>query len=1247
MRRLLHSSWISLLGLVVLVGALTWYVGWTESGLQRLVALANRRLGPVTLTIRGARGTLHDGLHADSVLVEHRRVRILATGVDGRVLLLPLLWQSIQVRSAQIQTLQIRVLAQHDNGAPWQPHFLIGLLTLQADQVALAHGELITPGGNRLTADQLHANAAIDVRDLHIYDGAMRYAGFLVQAKGQLRAAIPLQIHGTLRLSMTAEQPAWLANAQLEGDLDRLNITGHVLTPFSADVQATARALTGEWHWYGTSQVRGFDLRAWGAGGALGVITGELALQGNRDGFGARGTLTPPGLHGGPLAVGCAGNYGDRTLSIRELTVLHKPSGTLVQASGSVGVVSGGPRLDLHGQWHGLRWPLDAAAAPVGSESGDFALGGLWPYQLHAGGALRVLDLPGIGFTAQGLLRRDGLELTSANLAAWGGQAQLHGEARWSPRATWMLAGSMTHLNVATLRPGIDGRLNFDVQASGQDFGAGSSLQSHFTSLGGSIRGQRASGQAGIALQGKDWRLQGVRLQLGATHIDLDGRLGESVDLRFAVDAADLGLLHSGASGTVRGQGHLLGDAQHPLLQGTLHGGGIRWDGATVQALDASVDFDPLGSARSDATVTLSHLQIGERRIDSLRWVSHGTAPAQRFEFDLRAPSLSAQGGGNASFAKGVWHAQLLALETGAGADIHLSLAQPVPLLLALDGTDLELGQLCLSDEQARLCGAASSRAGQRHFELNASSVPLSALTAGVVTDTDFAGTLTVAAHGDGATGQPWTGSLSGTLAGAKLTHHLVGGRAESFSLGTGSMQATADSSGLNARLALDAGPLGSISAHVDAHGTSAPWSEWPITGALQLQTQALGFIDSYAAQVDRVSGRLNADLTLAGTLVRPSIDGELRVSDAQVDAYQVNLALRDINLDARLHDSTLQLEGSASAGSDGRARCTGTLTWRNGLPYGQLHLAGENLRVVNIPEARVQASPDVDIKLAAHRIDVTGTITLPYARLERPDQLTNAVRASSDEVLISTSAPQKPPLFQVFSDVTLKLGDRVTIDTLGLSGRLSGSLRTVTNDTGFDRGTGELQIEEGKYAALGRKLDIERGRLLFADGPLNDPGIDLRAVKKFPDITAGVNVRGTLRSPRTTFFSDPPVAQTQIVSLLLAGGSLESVQNTTDPSQRNNAARNNMLLQGSAALFQQYGSKVGLDDVSVESDLNNDTSLVLGRYLSPRLYVSYGISLAESINTVKMRYTISDHWTIKTEAGTARSADLVYTIQR
>ncbi len=191
--------------------------------------------------------------------------------------------------------------------------------------------------------------------------------------------------------------------------------------------------------------------------------------------------------------------------------------------------------------------------------------------------------------------------------------------------------------------------------------------------------------------------------------------------------------------------------------------------------------------------------------------------------------------------------------------------------------------------------------------------------------------------------------------------------------------------------------------------------------------------------------------------------------------------------------------------------------------------------------------------------------------------------------------------------------------------------------------------MSDGKYTAYGRKLDIERGRLIFTGGPIDNPGIDLRAIKEFPDVKAGVNVRGTLLQPHMTFFSDPPLPQSQIVSLILAGGSLESAQNrTTGNSGASTAgAGNAALAQGAAILGQQLGSHVGIEDVSLESDITNETSLVLGRYLSPRLYVSYGISLTEQLNTLKLRYTLGDHWTVKTEVGQARGADLVFAIDK
>lgn len=1247
-RRLLHTSWISLLALALLVGGAIYYVGWTPGGFQRLVSLSNRKLGPVTLKIDGARGTLHEGLHVDRVEVDHARVTIIATNVDGRVALLPLLWQTIRVAHLSIADVKIHVLPHpQSNNTPWQPHFLVGLLTIHADDLGIGHAEIIAPSGTSVAFDQVHAVAAIGLKEIRVFDSNTQFLGWDARSTGSVFADNPIRLAGQSRLSMTLEgQPEWLANAQFDGDLDRLPINGVLLAPFNADVHGEARALTADWNWLGSAQVRDLDLRAWGAGNALGVMRGSLQLKGNRDGFGAQGTLDPPGLKSGPLAVDFYGRYAAHVLDVVHADFLHRASGAQLNAAGSIGIESDGPRLDLHGDWQHFRWPLAAPDADVHSAEGSYTLKGQKPFALSASGALQLLDLPAMHFGASGRIEHDGLDIPDLALDAFGGHAQLHTDVRWSPQEQWSIAGSMRGLNVETLRPTIKGRLDFNVSATGQGFGAGGQLQSTFTALAGNVRGQRASGRAGIALSGDDWLLQQVQLQLGATHIEADGRLGEHPDLRFAIDANDLALLHSGARGQLSASGHYRSDARNPLLVARVRGGAIDYEGMQLQAVAADIDFEPQGNGRADISLQLDQFTSGARHFSHVAITTAGTTASHRYEIDMRAPPYRLQASGQGQYVDGVWRAGIETFTAGDGGALHMALAQPATVVASVSGEPLELGNFCLKDTEATLCAALSREVGRARASVHAANVPLRMLTTGLGAETDFDGRVSLDGQAEATGEAAWTGSFTGTLADATVRHHLSGGRIESFNLGTGNVRASLDAERFDASVGLDAGAGGNIAGHLEARNAGGELRSWPLKGEVRLQTRSLGFIDSYVAQVDRVAGQLDANLALDGTLSALNLNGDLKLTNAEVDAYQINLSLRELNFEARLKDSVLQLNGSTRAGADGQAQFDGELAWRDLLPYGQIHLSGDNLRVVNIPEARIQASPDVRMKFNGRRIDVSGTVTLPYARLQRPDQLTNAVRASGDEVIVTTNQPTPGESFHVFSDLTLVLGERVTIDTLGLVGRLSGSLRTIADDTGFARGTGELQVEEGKYTAYGRKLDIERGKLQFRNGPLNDPAIDLRAIKKFPDITAGVNVRGTLRAPRMTFFSEPMVSQSQIVSLLIAGGSLDSVQNA-DPAQRGAEARNNMLLQGSALLFQQFGGKVGLDDVSVESDLNNETSLVLGRYLSPRLYVSYGISLAEAINTIKMRYTIGDHWTIKTEAGLTRSADLVYTIER
>lgn len=1246
MRRALHAGWILLTVLVLAALGTLYYLGWTEPGLQTLASRLSRQIGPVTMSIRNVSGTLAHGAHIGDFVLDHRRTHIEASAISARLSMPALLRMVIDFEEASIGKVLVRVIPQGRENSNWEPHFLRAPLSLQLPQVRIAEAALIATSGRRWDFTALDSSGSVYPYTIRFTRVLGTYSGIAMQGEGEVLAAKPIGLQGKFHFRTQPEgQPLWNADATFAGNLDKLSITGAISEPLAADFSGAALELNKAWRWEGDAQVRKVDLRAWGAGNALGVITGKLALSGDRNGFQARGELTPPGLAAGPLQTEFRGSYADRVLSASLLRLVHRPSGSTLVANGTIGVVGQGPRLALNGGWSNLRWPLADQAAPVHSNGGAFTLRGLWPYELRASGRFRIQELPDMTFTGEGSLARDRLVLRQTRVQAWDGEAELTGEAQWSPEERWQLAGNMRGFNVERARPGVRGLLSFRVSASGEGFGKGGSLRGEIDNVGGQVRGQRASGHGRAALSGEDWLLSDVRLQLGGSRINIDGRIGSQYDVKFAVDSDDLALLKADARGRLHAVGEARGGAGQLMLQLEASGSDIAWDEIRARALTARAALDDADSGRADVNLKVSGLQLGARILDSLDFTTTGTRAAHQVNLDARAPQLQVHATGTGQLAGSAWQWRMQQARVADGRDLLMNLEQPAQLELAADRQ--QLSQFCLRGMQARLCGSGSAVRGARALSISADMLPLRALTAGLVAETEFNGTLSVEAHGNAAPGEAWRGALRSQLVDAAIRHRFRSGRADTFSLGTGAVDLQLATGQLTGTVALNAGAAGRIAGSITAHRAGDGWQGWPLSGGLRVESDAFDLLDSYLAVIDRASGRVTADLRLAGTLGQPELNGALQVRDARIDAYQVNQTWRDINLDAEFNENVLSLSGTASAGVDGKASVSGTLRQEQGQLYGKLHLEGDNLLLVNIFEAKVYASPKLDFAIAARRIDVTGTVDLPYAKLEQPEELATAVRASSDEIAVGEKPVDDSATFRQYYNVTLRLGDRVTINTNGLQGRLSGALNVISNESGITLGSGELAIEEGgKYTALGRKLEIERGRLLYQNSPPGNPGVDLRATKKFPEITAGVNVRGTLTAPRMTFFSDPIVPQQQIVSVLLAGGSIQSLQTTNNADTRGNEARTNMLLQGSAILAQQFGNRLGTD-VSVESNLQNDTSLVLGRYLSPRLYLSYGISIAEAINTIKLNYSISDRWAIRTEAGQNRSADLVYTLRR
>ena len=1237
-RLLLLIAGVLIFVAVAVPAAAVYYFAFTASGLQFLVSRIPHTVAGIGIEVIEASGTLAHGIRIERLEIDHHLVHLSIRNIQGRIELTPLLLQTIRTKGASVDSIFMEIKRRKKPPIPATPAFLPRWLIVSSDHLRVGSLSLVAYNGTHLEASSLYASLIARHRKIRLFEYGLQLGHARIEGSGQLQAYDPLRLELQSKINWTPpQQPAWSADVLTRGDLAILGVTAHTIAPFRSDFTGQASNLTGQWHWQGNSIIHDFDVTAWGGNRILGLLSGQLAMGGNVNGFAAHGPLDSSGLKAGLFDTQFEGAYANHVLWAKHIGITHRASGAHVTSGGTIEVVKNGPRLDLRGSWHDFRWPLVGKSVPFHSSSGDFTLDGTWPYSIHASGLAQARDLPPIPVSLDGSLARDRFTFTRADVDLYGGHATASGEVIWSPKDSWSFAGHVSDVNPALVRADLPGKLSFNLATQGLGFDGLGDFSIDVRDIGGRLRGVPAGGGGRVTRTGATWEFDKLRLALGGTNLAVDGRMNDVFDLRFAVTAKDLSLLAPDSRGQLDANGTVRGTLREPTIAAKIRGNGIQHEGVSLGEIDADIDFDPNPQYESKVSAQVRNLIYKERQLDSLTFRLNGRSSNYGVRLDAQGLGLSLAATAAGPFNEGIWQGQLRSLEIIGTESLRLKLEHPAGLLVSADRVRAE--RMCMAGQPSSMCAEGEWTAAQWNATFTANQMPLSTFTAGLTHGVEYSGQINFLARFSGAGAEPSEGSVRMDLTDAQLSHRLSSGRVAHSTIGSGFITVNASRSALSGEVRLESGEVGTIRGTLVAQRTADNWQAMPVRGEIHAHTDQLGLITLYIPDIDRAAGHLDGDMKVAGTLGTPLVDGDLKISDGEIDYYQVNLGLRQVSFGAKLTDNGVDFNGATRIGS-GIANAKGHLEWRNSLPYGKVSVEGTSLRVTDVPEAQIDASPKLDFNIAGRRIEATGTVNIPYAKIV-PADLTGAIRSSSDEVVLGQEQSDPSKRFEVVSIITLSLADHVSIDTTGLTGRLTGN---ITVRSGYDKvtsATGELNIEQGKYTAYARKLDIQRGRLIFTGGPVGNPGIDNRAIKVFPDVTAGVNVRGTLLQPHLSFFSDPSLTQSQIVSLILAGGSLESAQN------RQPGAGNEILAQGGAILAQQLGSHVGIEDVSLESDLTNETSLVLGRYLSPRLYVSYGIALTQQLNVLKLRYSLGDRWTVKTEVGTARGADLVYTIQK
>jgi translocation and assembly module TamB len=193
----------------------------------------------------------------------------------------------------------------------------------------------------------------------------------------------------------------------------------------------------------------------------------------------------------------------------------------------------------------------------------------------------------------------------------------------------------------------------------------------------------------------------------------------------------------------------------------------------------------------------------------------------------------------------------------------------------------------------------------------------------------------------------------------------------------------------------------------------------------------------------------------------------------------------------------------------------------------------------------------------------------------------------------------------------------------------------TVREQPGSEtRAAGQLQVA-GTYRAYGQDLTIQRGNVLYADAPLGNPQLDITAIRKVEDVTAGIRVAGAAQDPQISLFSDPAMGEANALSYLVAGKPLDAIGTSEGEGSALQSAARSLGTAGGGLLAKKLGARLGVDQVGIQkNELTGGSAFTVGQYLSPRLFLSYGVGLFEPGDIVTLRYRLSDKFVVQTQRG-------------
>jgi len=1280
---------------------------WVASGLflilvllVLLVAVLGRTQGGTQWIWGGVEPYLPSGVTVERVdgqllgEFELKGIRVQGDGVDASLGHLRVAWRPRELLFGTLHLLRVDLhgldyallprAVPEEASEPFELPVAIRLpFAVRLDEFVLRSAGLrMGLDGDPFVVDALRFGAALTDSEWQL-DG-LAGNGPLFELDGAATFEPAEQYTNALRISWTLRPPdiAELSGTTtLDGDLDRLNLAVAVGAPYGLTATAFFVDPLGRLSLEADVAVDMLQLQS------VRDDLPALSLSAEAQGSGSLSDLamslqvssSAPDIGTGQLEL--TGRYRGDAIVIDELTLTSPDSPGRLQGEGRV-ALGVDAMVDLHVAWQELQWPI-AGVPDYVSPSGAATIAGTpSDYRLDSSleWSTNVAARQSGQLTVEGRGDLNAFEMETLALSGAAGNVSGAGSVAWSPEFAASVNVKGTGVNPGAFVPEWTGDIDFWLAGAVQQRPDGIHGDIEQLRAEGSLLEQplRIDGRARHDPQGTV--IEQFVVMAGATRLSASGAIAENVDVSFSLDSDDLGSTLPGAAGSVRASGRAEGPSRRPRLALELDASDLEYGGSALDSATLNADFDASGAQPSSVDFQLVSARSSDLQIDTLTVTGSGTPNSHDLALvaDSNYGRLDLAATGSLTDTLDHWAFQLQSALVQHPQFDTWRLRAPVAGVASARRQRLE--QACFTSGTAQACAEGENTQTGAAGNFSVHDLPYAYLGSLLPETLELQGSLSTEGRLALPAGEAMNGSLVARTSAGTLRAVVDDDDAVTLlALAAGRIDAEIARGGVNVALDLPLVENGGLRGELAVAAGTAPVTARPLSGQLMIAIENLGVVSEAVGEVSDFKGRATGEMRLAGTLGAPEFDGALDLAAERLTLATPGLEIEDLVLGLTGRGETLDVRLSASSGG-GSLSVAGEARRSEGSWGADLKVTGNEFQVVGTPEARLWASPDLTLGLSTGTVSIDGSLAVPRGEITpRGFPETGAITVSEDQVIVlegndEQAAAAGPEIFvnlrviigdpnlrltqmadrgRNFDDVLRRMpGDKVQLDAFGLRSVLAGELLVTQRPRRPATAAGELRAVVGEYKAYGQDLTIRNGKLLFGGGPVTEPAVDINAYRQpQSDILVGVRVRGSLERPRLSVYSEPAnMTQSEQLAWLVLGRPLSGAS-SSETSLVTQAALA-FGLRGGNFVADNIRDKIGLDEFTLESQETSTGSeqaaLVIGKYLTPELYISYGIGLFEPLSTVRMRYSLTERWHLETQStGTESGGDIIYAIER